>query len=208
MPRIFQPSGGIYLGMTRIYQLLVLNVLFVVTALPLVTLGAAFSAAYGTSFKIRNGAEEQLVKTYFRQFKANFRQSTIIWLGIMLVGGIFYSAYPWVKSFFQTFPATFYVFALVLAVLLLALAYVFPMIAHFASPSGLLLLNSLLLALKHLPYSLLIFFLFTGVGVLLPVFVPQLFLLWLLLGFGSVIYISSYWFEKIFAYYVEEDKGR
>ncbi|WP_071130112.1 YesL family protein [Enterococcus timonensis] len=203
MNNLFSPDRGIYKAMAKLYQLLVLNFIFLLTCLPIVTIGTAISAAYATSFKLQTGSEEKIVRTYFKKFKENLFQGSLVWLLVIAFAALIFAGYQGLRSFFQTFPATFYIFAFVLGVLLLTLEFVFPMMAKFASSTPKIFINSLILALKHLPYSMLIFFMFGAIGVALPLFIPQLFVLWLFLGFGLMIYLSSIVFQKIFSQYVD-----
>ena len=71
-----------------IANLLVLNVLTVICSLPIFTIGAAYTAMHKQLFKMRTNDEGYIVKDFFKEFGKNFKQATIIWLGILLVGGI------------------------------------------------------------------------------------------------------------------------
>ncbi len=205
MANFFRTDGGIYLFMTRVYQLLVLNFLFLLSCLPIFTIGASMSAAFGTSYKLMKHEEEKLSDTYFKQFKRNFKQSTISWLGIMGLGVLFYFSYPFLKGFFEIFPFVFFLFALFLGVFFLSVIYLFPMIAKFQSPLPSLFLNSLTLALKHLPFSLLLFFLQGFVLIILPIYFPKIWFVWLFIGFGLVIYVSAIILNKIFSLYGQNE---
>ena len=57
MTNLFQPDGKLYNLLDRLYQLLVLNFLVILTCLPLVTIGAALTAAYGTAYRIAQHKE-------------------------------------------------------------------------------------------------------------------------------------------------------
>ena len=65
-----------------------LNILWFICSLPIFTIGAATTALYYTSLKIIRNEEGNVTKTFFKAFKENFRQSTVIWL-IMLAIGLF-----------------------------------------------------------------------------------------------------------------------
>ena len=65
-----------------------LNILWFICSLPIFTIGAATTALYYTSLKIIRNEEGNVTKTFFKAFKENFRQSTVIWL-IMLGIGLF-----------------------------------------------------------------------------------------------------------------------
>ena len=64
-----------------------LNIMWLVCCLPIVTIGASTTALYYTSFKIAKDEGSYITTMFFRSFKQNFKQATIIWL-IMLVTGV------------------------------------------------------------------------------------------------------------------------
>lgn len=68
-----------------------LNILWLICCLPIVTIGASTTALYYTSFKIAKDEGSFITTMFFRSFKQNFKQATIIWM-IMLVTGLFIGA--------------------------------------------------------------------------------------------------------------------
>ena len=68
-----------------------LNVLWLICCLPIVTIGASTTALYYTSFKIAKDEGSFITTMFFRSFKQNFRQATVIWL-IMLGAGLLLGA--------------------------------------------------------------------------------------------------------------------
>ncbi len=67
----------------RAGDILILNVFFVLTSIPVVTLGPSLCALYQCFFKIVKGSEQSIITMYFRSFKTNFIQSFISWLIIL-----------------------------------------------------------------------------------------------------------------------------
>ena len=63
-----------------------LNILWFICSLPIFTIGAATTALYYTSLKIIRNEEGNVTKTFFKAFKENFRQSTVIWLIMSGIG--------------------------------------------------------------------------------------------------------------------------
>ena len=61
-----------------------LNTLWFICCLPIVTIGASTTALYYTSFKIAKDEGSFITTMFFRSFKQNFKQATIIWI-IMLI---------------------------------------------------------------------------------------------------------------------------
>ena len=68
-----------------------LNTLWFICCLPIVTIGASTTALYYTSFKIAKDEGSFITTMFFRSFKQNFKQATIIWM-IMLVTGLIIGA--------------------------------------------------------------------------------------------------------------------
>ena len=73
-------------AMSRVADLIILNVIYLVTCLPVVTIGAASTALYTVCFRLGTAREGSLVKGYFRAFRDEFRQATLIWLFLLLFG--------------------------------------------------------------------------------------------------------------------------
>lgn len=201
MTKLFSTEGGIYRLMQRLYSMLILTILFLLSCLPVVTIGAAITAAYGTAYKLIDHEEEVLYQTYFRSFKQSFASATILWLG--LLAAIFFALFNmgWIRTFVLSNTIAYYGAMLLLTFFLLMLLYLFPLIARFENTLPATMVNALILSLKHLPYSIIVF-LIVGLGTfVLPLFLPQLFFLWLFIGAGSIIYVTALIFNKIFRLY-------
>lgn len=62
----------------KIINFLLLNILWVVCSIPLVTIGASTCAAFYVSLKMVNDEEVQVIKMFFKAFKQDFMQGTIM----------------------------------------------------------------------------------------------------------------------------------
>lgn len=65
---------------TKLAQLMWLNILTIACSLPVVTVGAAFTAMHRVLVDIYRDEEDKITRTYFASFKKNFWQATKIWL--------------------------------------------------------------------------------------------------------------------------------
>ena len=65
-------------GMSRIFDMMCLNVLWLVCSLPIFTIGASTTAMYTVMLKVVKNEEGYIVKGFFKAFKENFKKSTII----------------------------------------------------------------------------------------------------------------------------------
>ena len=61
-------------------KLLVVNALWVICSLPIFTIGASSCAACYVCLKLLNEEDGNVVSWFFKSFKENFKQGTIIWL--------------------------------------------------------------------------------------------------------------------------------
>ena len=68
-----------------------LNLLWFVCSLPIVTIGASTTALYYASLKLVRDEDHHIVSQFFRSFRENFKQATVLWL-ILLGAGLFLAA--------------------------------------------------------------------------------------------------------------------
>ena len=72
-------------------DVVLINLYLLIASIPVVTIGAAITAAYDTARRSQEG-RGGLTGNYSRSFVRNFKQSTIIWLPFALMGaGLVYS---------------------------------------------------------------------------------------------------------------------
>lgn len=88
--KLANPDGWFVRCGTIFFDMVVASVLFVVTSLPMITLGPAFAALYGVTVQNIFGDRGSLVKNYFRLFRENFLNAMCFMLFFMffLAGGL------------------------------------------------------------------------------------------------------------------------
>jgi len=72
----------------RLGSVLILNLLWLICSIPVLTVGAATAAAYQTSRKYVLKGEGGILAVFFTAFKANIKQATILGLAGILIGAI------------------------------------------------------------------------------------------------------------------------
>ena len=88
MKTLFRFDTPLMKGLTRITDICLLNGLFLLTSLPILTIGVSLTAMNTCWQKILAG-EEGLVRHYFSTIKRDFFEATIIWVGILFFTTIF-----------------------------------------------------------------------------------------------------------------------
>lgn len=186
----------------RVADLLWLNILCLLCCLPIITAGASVTALYYVTLKMVRNEEAYITKSFFRAFKENFRQATIIWIVLLFSGIIILTdLYVCSRGGFPASRILYYILLALLAVYSITLAYVFPTLARFGNTIKNTLKNSLMVSIANLPKTLLILFITIGPLALLylmPAGVKYGLLFYSLLGLSVVAYLNSIMLRNIF----------
>lgn len=207
MSRIFHPDSPLLRFLNQVADLMILNLLFVATSVPVVTLGASLTALNYTAMKIVTGKSTSVTDDYLRSFRTNFRQATVLGLAVVLLALVLGAWYVVVEGF--AVPAVvrivlLAVFYLVAFRFALTVLYVFPYHATFENSVREVLNNARLMSLRHLFGSLTIAAV-TALPVVITVFYPRVTvygLLWFLIGFAGVAVVNGVLFTRIFRTYI------
>ncbi|MDD5921287.1 MAG: YesL family protein [Oscillospiraceae bacterium] len=79
MDHFFNSEGKIMQALSTLADLVLLNLITIACSLPVFTLGAAVTALYDAIDHLQR-EEGNLFSCYFRAFRAQFRQATLLWL--------------------------------------------------------------------------------------------------------------------------------
>ena len=205
MNGLFNLDSPIMRFLSKVCDLMILNVMCIICCLPIVTAGASITALYTITMKMVRGEESYIFKGFLKAFKENFKQSTIIWL-IMAVLGIFvFVDYQAASLLPENMSNLFRILIGALIIFyLMVLSYIFPYTARFANNIKNIFKNSLLIAILNLPWTILVIALPIALGFLTFLTTTTLVygsMLWMLLGFAVVAYIESMIFRRVFAKY-------
>ena len=85
MKNFFSMDSKFFTFMGKVADAVILNLLFLVTSLPIITIGASLAALYTVTLKQSEGTSAYIVKEYFHAWKNNFRQSTLLWIFSLIV---------------------------------------------------------------------------------------------------------------------------
>ena len=69
--------------LTKISDVMLLNLLTIIMCIPIITAGAAFTAKDYMCYKILKNEEAGITKGFFHSFKQNFKQATLLWICAM-----------------------------------------------------------------------------------------------------------------------------
>ena len=85
MNKFFCPENPVIRFLSCFCDLMFTNALFIISSIPIVTIGASITAMYHVMFQLQDGTESYIYRMFFKSFKRNFRQSTCIWIPFLLL---------------------------------------------------------------------------------------------------------------------------
>ena len=151
---MFSPDSKFMEILSRITDLILLNILFLITCLPIFTIGAAATSLYTMCFRLMREEYRGIIRSYFAAFRSSFKQATVLW-GLLLLAGIPALYYlSLVLKHTGILQYTSMVFILIFAVVFMTGSYVFPWISQFENTTMQALKNALLLSISHFPRTL------------------------------------------------------
>lgn len=142
--------------LNRMGDLMILNILMIICCIPVITVGAAFTAMHYVLLKMVRDREGYLIRGFFKSFVQNFKQATLIWLLMLLVIAVYVGDILIFNYSGLVFPKAVVIAVLAIALLLLMVAaYIFPLQARFENTIINTLKNALMLAIINLPKTIL-----------------------------------------------------
>ena len=195
MRALFDMDNAFFRGMSKVADLCILNVVFLICCIPVFTIGAATTALSYVTLKMKDGEEGYILKSFFKSFRQNFKQSTVIWLLMVLIGLVLGLDFYILRGMSGTGTKMMLVVVLMGVFLwLMVFSYVFPLQARFYNTIKATLRNAVLLSIANFPRTICMVALQTGT-VLLTFYNGKTLgyglLAWFLIGFAAIALANS-----------------
>ncbi|MGN0513985.1 MAG: YesL family protein [Lachnospiraceae bacterium] len=205
MDRLFDLDNGFFRFMGKVFDMIVLNILCLITCIPIVTIGPSITALYYVAMKLVRDEEGYVVRGYFKAFKENFKKAFIIELIVAVCAALLYVditvTYQWMQQD-TGFLIRLLFYALVGLTLLavVSVVYVFPVLAKFENTVKKILINSIMMSVRHLSWSVLMVVVIIAAGVAVYIYPIAIFFV-----IGAAAAINSIILRKIFDNYIKID---
>lgn len=197
MGGIFNYDSPLMSGLGKLADLVILNLLTLLFCIPIVTIGASLTACHYVALKIRRG-EGYVMKNFWKSFRENFKQSTVIWLivsfglGISLFVALFFNVEGTMASISRGVLFAASIFWGFIA------CWVFPLQSKFANTIKNTIKNSFLLSFKYLFRTILMLIINLLPIVLILVLPFQWYSLLFMFGFSVPTYLCAMLYDKKF----------
>lgn len=207
MSRIFDADNAFFRFMSRVADALILNFFFLITSIPIVTVGASYTAMYYYCTKAVGNEEGYLWKSYWKSFKTNFVQGFLLEVFFAIIGIILYVDLKFLygKAFGGGAFGWRLLFFIVVGMAVLAIVtfmYSFPLLSRFDNTTLHIIRNAAFMSVRHLPQTVpLLFILAIMVLIGWAMFPVSIFFI-----MGAWVYISSIFFHKILDRYMPKDE--
>ena len=199
MKQIFSLDSPLIQKLGKFADLIVLNILYLASCIPIITIGAANAALYDVTTRLSKD-EAVIWRHYWQAFAANFKKATLIWLIFLLVGGLLYGCSIFYWSYELPNEAiSLFLLGIVAVVWLAVYSWVFLLQARYENTVGNTLRNALLCSLSYLPRTIVITLInavFPIVVIFVPAFLFNAIFLFLVIWFAGSAYFCTLLLRK------------
>ncbi len=196
--KIFDLDSPLMNVLNKMADLMWLNILTLICCIPIITVGAAFTSMHYVALKIVRNEESYITRSFFKSFKTNFRQATLIWLMLLAVAAVLGGDYYIITKSGIQFSQVMIVLIMAAAVLVICTAlYVFPVLARFDNTIMGTIRNAFIMSILQLPKTvvMLVMAFFPLIIYLVSLrLIPIIFLF----GFSLPAYASAMLYNKFF----------
>lgn len=194
--KFFRYDSAFWSVTSKMFDIMLLNILWFVTSIPIITIGAATKAVFAVTLKQYAGDEPSIITMYFREFIKQFKKITILWLNIIfVVMWLLFGIYVCVNYSIVFVIAEFSL----LLIFMITSIYIFPISIQNDDNILNIWKLSMYTALLNLPQSIILL-----TCIILPIIVtlfvikllPIMLFLWIFFGFAGICYLQSFIMKK------------
>lgn len=202
--KLFNPDSRIMIFLSRVADLVILNILWLICCVPVVTIGASTTAMYHVIRHWQKDSVSSIMRDFFQSFKEDFKQATPVYLILLIptAAVVMNAMLIFNPENSAAVPSYLLVIWFISALILLFISsFVYPVMAFFADTLFKTLRNAMVLALANLPRTILISILNLLPVILLFVnlsFFLQSSIFWLLIGGALVAYLNMSILKPVF----------
>ena len=189
MDRYSGLKNGLIAFLTVTGDLMALNILWFLCCLPIITIGPSTNALFTVTLKLAEGQAVPVLRTFFKAFKDNFKQSLVVGVFSVFVIFTLYADVNYILAIEGTLQKIYIVVAcIVLALLLTTITYLNALIAKYNNTLKGHIINTLKLAFVS-PIQTILMWVIMLLPVLMVLFVQPIILLYM--GWFFILFLVS-----------------
>ncbi len=187
--KFFNIDNPVYNALSRVGDIFILNFLWIICSIPIITMGAATTALYYSVLKINRETDSSIIKMFFGSFRKNLRQGCILTV-IFAFSGLSVLSYVLLWKIMNINMNGWVMIPCIILALIwgIVVSYAFPILAQFDNTILNTLKNALYLGIFNFKRTLVIL-LINALPLILFLVLPYVFVICLpiLLISGSAL---------------------
>lgn len=198
--KILSVDGKLYGVMDLISKFITLSFIFIISAVPIFTIGASLTALNYTSAKIIEGKDEGIIKSFTYSFLADFKTASAVWFIFIGLFGFLTLA----LKLNMDYGLAFLQYPLMVLIALLALCFIhaFSFLARFDNTAVQVVVNASYISFNNMALSIVLFVINVAL-LLIPILTFKVFILWIVFVFPMISYINMKSLLKLYKNYEE-----
>lgn len=194
MERFYAIDGKFFRVMSKLGDLMILNLMWVIGSLPVITLGASTAALFKVTMEMADNKEAYVVKTFWRTFCQSLKSATIVWMLFLSVQTvlIFAAALLWqypVSAVKNVFTVIFWMAEIAVC---LVWVYVIPLqVLYPGKAPAAILYRAAFTGIWKLPWTVLLLICEGVLVVITCCYTVQTIPVWLLIGMAGNALLMS-----------------
>ena len=201
---LFNYDNPVWRFIGKFWDVLVVNLLWIICSIPIVTIGASTTAMYYVTLRLVRDEDGYTIRSFFKSFKDNFKQATAIWLIFLAVGlilgfDLYFVLTMMAYSTLRTVMTT--VFLALLFIWVAMFTFVFPLQSRFYNPVKKTIFNAFFMSIRHIFYTIGIVVMDVVLVLLTLTMIPQL----LMFGVALIAFVNSFFLNAVFKKYMPKD---
>lgn len=159
---IFNIDSPLMRGMSKVADLLILNLLVILTCIPIITIGASMSAMHYVLIKMSKNEGTYVTGMYFKSFKENFAQGTVLWfVNILAIILFVVDMLLFFSETNTTLPLPVFIVVVAVGILfMMTCMYFYPLQARFVNPVPKTIRNAFFVMVLNFPQSIVMLLLY------------------------------------------------
>lgn len=198
-----------------LFNLMMLNVMWFICSIPIVTIGASSAALNYTCIKLRRNEGDSIVKMFFHSFAMNVRQGMVLGTGMLAILIILFAGLIQVLGSVNAGHSISVIFAVILVFLIfvwiVVYTYLFMVLSRFDNSMFRTIVNSIYFIAQDFFRTLKVLGIECFGIVIIPMFLlrymPYLFPVMIFIGVPLLTYITAGIFnDEVFANYIKTNE--
>lgn len=166
MGNLFSVDSGLSVFLSKVFDIMMLSIVYILFCIPIITIGPATIALYYTTVKGIRRDRGYIFKNFWHSFKTNFVSGAIVWVIVLILGVIFnfnirFAINLQVQNRGMGFVLVC-IYGIITFIYACMTAYLFPVISRFSMSIKQTFKICILMGIRHLPFTILLLVILIG----------------------------------------------